>query len=182
MESYFAVAKHLLKYEEKAKKRWDKGDYWWELRACDYYEEFEKTKIMLPDIALRPQSMYDTEGFYCVNTAYIIPLDDKHLLAILNSKLTHFYYSNITSTIRGGYMRFIRQYLKTIPIIQSTNPQITNLVDTLLNLNKQLKSVNLETERLQIQRAIDHSEKKIDEMVYELYGLSEEEIEIIERG
>ncbi len=181
-ENYPAIARHLVQYEEKAKKRYDKGDYWWELRACEYYEEFEKPKILLPDIALRPQAMYDNQGFYCVNTAYIMPVDDKFLLAILNSKLVRFFYSNITSTIRGGYMRFIRQYLEKIPISTNTNPILSALVDNVLQLNQQLCSVTLETERQQLQRAIDHAERKIDELVYGLYGLTEEEIKIIENN
>ncbi len=40
----------------------------------------------------------------------------------------------------------------------------------------------METQRNQLQRAIDHSEKKIDKLVYKLYGFSEEEIEIIENS
>ncbi|KKK48482.1 hypothetical protein LCGC14_3144680, partial [marine sediment metagenome] len=53
-------------------------------------------------------------------------------------------------------------------------------VDNLMKLNEQLPSTKLETQRQQIQRAIDHVEKKIDELVYALYGLSKEEIEIID--
>ena len=137
---------------------------------------------MLPDIAIRPQAIYDDQGFFCVNTAYIIPVNDKFLLAILNSKLVHFYYSKITSTIRGGYMRFIRQYLETIPITKSQNLKIIQHVDNLLQLNKQFSNIKLETQRQQIQRTIDHTEKKIDELIYELYGLTEEEIKIIEES
>ncbi len=181
-EMYSAIALHLEPYADKAQNRWDQGDYWWELRACDYYDEFENIKIMLPDIAIRPQAMYDDQGLYCVNTAYIIPSDNKLLLAILNSKLVHFYYSKISSTIRGGYMRFIRQYLETIPITKSQNTQFIQLVDDILKLNEQLQSTKLETQRQQIQRTIDHAEKKIDELVYELYGLTEDEIKIVEES
>jgi len=182
-ETYPAIANHLAFYEEPGQKRWDKGDYWWELRACDYYEAFEKHKIMLPDIALRMQALYDCEGFFCVNTAYIIPVDDKFLLAILNSNLIKFFYSRITSSIQGGYLRFIRQYLEKIPIPQTSElakNQIIQIISNLLSLNKELSSAILDTQRQQIQRTIDYSEKKIDELVYQLYGLSEEEIGIIE--
>jgi hypothetical protein len=48
---YPAIAKHLEPFEDKADKRCDKGDYWWELRACEYYDKFEKPKILYPDIA-----------------------------------------------------------------------------------------------------------------------------------
>jgi hypothetical protein len=39
-QEYPAIANHLLAFEEKAKARWDKGEYWWELRPCDYNDVF----------------------------------------------------------------------------------------------------------------------------------------------
>jgi len=45
-------------------------------------------------------------------------------------------------------------------------------------LNKELQTTKLETQQQQIQRTISHSENKIDELVYELYGLTKEEIQI----
>jgi adenine-specific DNA-methyltransferase len=130
------------------------------------------------------QATYDNKGFYCVNTAYIIPVDDKYLLGILNSKLVHFYYLKISSTIRGGYLRFIRQYLETIPIVvnKQIKPEIIKLVDQLLQLNEELQNVKLQTQRDQIQNKIDYCENRINKIVYELYGLTEEEIAIIENS
>ena len=180
--TYPAIAKHFKTYSNKLEKRLDKGNYWWELRACDYFKEFEKPKIMLPDIAKKTEATYDNKGYYCVNTAYIIPVDNKFLLGVLNSKLITYYYSKITSSIRGGYFRFIRQYLEKIPISKKRNPEIVKCVEDLLHLNKDLHTSTLTTQRQQIQRAIDHAERKIDELVYELYGLSEEEVRIIEEA
>ncbi|MFW5774582.1 MAG: Eco57I restriction-modification methylase domain-containing protein, partial [Tangfeifania sp.] len=135
-EKYPAVANHLIQFKEKAKKRYDKGQYWWELRACDYYEEFEKPKVMLPDISTRCEALIDAdENFYCVNTAYIIPGLSKSDLGILNSKLVLFYYSNLTQTIRGGYFRFIRQYLEQIPFIKTDT--LDEKVTQILALKKQ---------------------------------------------
>ncbi len=45
-ENYHSIAAYLKPFEEKGKNRFDKGEYWWELRACDYYDEFEKPKII----------------------------------------------------------------------------------------------------------------------------------------
>lgn len=132
-------------FEEKGEKRFDKGDYWWELRACDYYNEFEKNKISIPDIALRMQATYDDQKFYLVNTAYIIPLDDKYLLAILNSNLIQFLYSKISSSIRGGYFRFIRQYLEILPIKddKTFREEIDHLVESMLQLHKEKQQTTL---------------------------------------
>ena len=66
------------------------------------------------------------------------------------------------------------------PVEKGRHDKIVNLVSNLLKLNEQLQSTKLESQRQQIQRAIDHAEKKIDVLVYGLYGLSEEEIKIVE--
>lgn len=41
---YPAIANYLSSFSESAEKRSDKGEFWWELRACDYYDEFEKQR------------------------------------------------------------------------------------------------------------------------------------------
>ncbi len=188
-KNYPAVANHLSPFIEAAKKRYDKGEYWWELRACDYIEEFGKPKIVLPDISLRGNFMVDLEGNkYCVNTAYIISSDDKYLLGILNSSLVSFFYRNISSTYRGGYLRFIYQYLIQIPVfkIDFTNKlqkkkhdQTVALVDQMLDFHKQLAQAKLPQQKTVLNRQIEATDRQIDELVYELYGLTEEEIKIV---
>ena len=181
-EKYPAIAKHLEPFEAKAKKRFDKGEYWWELRACEYYDEFEKPKIMLPDIALKMQAQFDTKATYCVNTAYIIPVNDKYLLGLINSKITSYYYSKISTSIRGGYFRFIRQYLEQIPIpiVAKNKNEIITLVDQLLFLHQEKSTTKLESSLAQIQGKIDYCERRVDELVYELYGLTEDERKVVE--
>jgi hypothetical protein len=172
-KNYPAIANHLKPFEKAAKKRTDQGDFWWELRACDYYNEFEMEKIMLPDISQRAEALLDPNAMHCVNTAYIIPKSDKYLLALINSNLVHFFYSNLTSTIRGGYLRFIRQYIAQIPVIEPSKEvrkKIEELVSQIIEIKKKSPIENtsiLETE--------------IDQLVYDVYGLSEEEISIVEK-
>ena len=168
--TYPAIARHLAAFRDKAEARYDKGDFWWELRACDYYDEFEKPKVMLPDISLRSEALLDQNGeFYSVNTAYIIPGLSKSDLGILNSKLIMFFYSNLTQTIRGGYFRFIRQYLEQIPFVK------TNVMDDLVSNILLVKKQNPTADSTEL-------EHQIDQLVYKLYDLTEEEINIIENG
>jgi type II restriction/modification system DNA methylase subunit YeeA len=174
-KDYPGIAEYLKQFNIKARNRYDKGEYWWELRACDYYKEFEKPKIILPDISLRGNFTLDEEGkYYIVNTAYMIGSSEKFLLGILASKLIDFYYRNISSSYRGGYLRFIYQYLAQIPIVQASNNQknkIENKVDQILQQKQHSPSVATST-----------LEAEIDEMVYDLYGLTEEEREIVEEA
>ncbi len=127
IERYPAIFAHLQHYQPQLEARWDKGNHWWELRSCDYYEEFEKPKIIFPDIAKSSQFAFDTQGLYAANTAYIM-LGDSHplyLLALLNSSLVEFFFRSISAMIRGDYLRFIFQYVAQIPIrrIAFTTPE-----------------------------------------------------------
>ena len=183
-EEYPIIAKHLEPFQSKCEKRSDKGDYWWELRACDYYDDFESPKIILPDIAIKMQATYDLVGFYCVNTAYIIPTEEKFLLAILNSKLIHYYYSKISSSIRGGYLRFIRQYLEEIPIKENckNKSEIKEIIEKIIGLNNELSIIKLSATQSHIESKIAFFEDKLDSILYSEYGLTSEEIQIIENS
>ena len=121
-ENYPAVARHLEPYADKAQKRYDKGEYWWELRTCDYYEGFEKPKIILPDISVEGNFLLDQDGhFYSANTTYIICSSDKYLLGILNSSLMTFFYRNNFAAYRGGFLRFFTSTLRSYQSIPLTS-------------------------------------------------------------
>ena len=166
--TYPAVANYLLPFKTSAEKRSDKGDFWWELRACDYYNEFEKSKVMLPDISIRCEALLDDCGhFYSVNTAYIISGLGLSDLGILNSKLVLYFYTKLSQTIRGGYFRFIRQYLMQIPMVK------TSILDDIVRQVIETKKQNPSADTTDL-------ENQIDQLVYQLYGLTDEEIKIIE--
>ena len=165
-EKYPAVMRYLKDFEVKAKARYDKGNYWWELRACDYYDNFEKEKIILPDISIRCEALIDKSNHYTANTAYVIPgLKEEHL-ALLNSSLLLFFYSYLTQTIRGGYFRFIRQYLVQLPIADINEDFIKKLKEKAVEIIY-IKSLNHVANTREL-------EKEIDQLVYQLYGLTEE--------
>jgi arsenate reductase-like glutaredoxin family protein len=52
--------------------------------------------------------------------------------------------------------------------------------DQMLSLNKQLQSAKTEYEKTALQRQIDATDMQIDELVYELYGITDDERKIIE--
>jgi hypothetical protein len=191
---YPAIKKHLLKFKTRLEPKprnysgpeWKgrkAGSYaWFELQdAVDYFEKFEKPKIILPDIALRMQATYDINNNYLVNTAYIIPVDDKALLGILNSKVITYYYSKVSSSIRGGYLRFIRQYLEQIPIVydEAIHQQIRLQVEQILTLKKKVHSARLDSEVQHIESHIGRLDVQIDSLVFKLYNLQPNEIKII---
>ncbi len=186
-ESYPAIAAHLKPFAEKGKKRYDKGEYWWELRTCDYYAEFEQPKIIVPSIVKSASYVFDTDGFYSNDKTTIISTDDLYLLGILNSKVSDFAMHSIASTKQGGYFEYKPMYLQqlTIRTIDFNNPsekavhdKLVSLVDSMLELHKKKSSIPPSAERNKIEREIAITDEKIDEVVYGLYGITEEKRKI----
>ena len=188
IKDYPAIFQYLKSFEQQLQKRWDKGNHWWELRACDYYAKFMQPKIIYPDIATSCRFVLDTQGYFGANTTYFIPGNDLYLLGILNSRLAFFYFSTVCAGLEGGgktYLRFFGQYLEGFPV--STRPSgstvamdVTNLVEHMLRLHQQLAAALTPTDKTLLQRQIDSTDAQIDALVYELYGLNDDEIKLVE--
>ena len=152
----------------------DQGENWWNLRACAYYSEFEKEKIVYPDISSSMRACYDTTKALCLQTTYILPTNDLSLFAILNSRLFDWYakykFQNLNDPWAGGGLRFIAQYMEKVPIAKRTPEQkaeLSELVEQILENPAGEKVSDLE--------------KEIDTLVYRLYELSAQEIVLIEQ-
>jgi len=191
--NYAGIANHLEPFAKALRARQDQGDFWWELRPCDYYEVFHEPKLVFPDICKYPRFAYDDTGIYLTNTAYALGTGDKYLLGILNSRLFWFAISNISIPfgVRAGEFRYrlIYQYMEKVPIRKldlnkpgerATHDRMVLLVDSMLAMHKQLASAKGEAQRGAIQRQIEATDREIDRLVYDLYGLTEEEIAIVE--
>lgn len=188
-QNYPAIANHLQPFSEAAEKRYDKGEHWWELRACDYYDEFENQKIIYPNICKRPEFAFDQNGIYTNQKCFIIPTDNMYLLGMLNSSTTYFLFRSILPKLRGDFYEPSYVYFKDFPIrtIDFSNSadaarhdRMVSLVDQMLSLHKQLHEARTPHEQTGLQRQIEAIDGQIDALVYELYELTEEEIKIIE--
>ena len=190
-DEYPALAAHLEPFSVAAQKRYDKGQYWWELRACEYYAEFEKPNILFPDISLRGNFVLDMDRHYAVNTIYLLPSGDMFLLGLLNSLLLTFFYKANYATFRGGYLRFFEQYLSELPIAnvavgagqsEARHDKMLALVQRMLGLHKGVQAAKTDHERGVFERQIAATDEEIDRLVYELYGLTDEEIAIVDEA
>lgn len=188
---YPSIAAHFKPYSEKAQKRYDKGEYWWELRACDYYKEFEKPKIIIPAIVQKASYTFDELSFYSNDKTSIIATDDLYLLGLLNSQVLDFVLHSMASTKQGGYFEYKPMYVQQLPIrkIDFNNPteyashdKIVQLVEQMLTLNKQLAKASVPQTKTVLKRQIEATNRQIDELVYQLYGLTGEEIDIVEKS
>ena len=104
--------------------------------------------------------------------------------ALINSKLLNFYYYKNFSNGSNLTVNISKTYLEMLPIPKNPAPetqkQIIKLVETMLQLNKDLQAATLPEQKEQIQQRINYTDKKIDQLVYQLYDLTEEEIKVVE--
>ena len=203
IDRYPAIREHLAQWKEdltpkknKSTKRGRKpGRYeWYEIQDdVAYWEAFDKPKLIFPDIAKEPRFCIDTGGHYLANTAYCLGTDDHYLLGVLNSRLFWFAISNISIPfgVRAGQYRYrlIYQYMKKVPIrvvgLSDTadigrRDRVAKLVIAMLDLHKQFAAAKSEVQKSLIRRQINATDAEIDRLVYDLYGLTAEEIAIVE--
>jgi len=183
-KTFPALYKYFMKvadFETKGKglfNRVDQGDYWWELRDCSYYSEFGKEKIVWQEIVSGPNFAYDTSGIFMDATAYIMTGKNlKYLIGLLNSKPVAFFFRKFyagSGLGKIGY-RYKKTFLErlTLPPITLENVPIVNQIVSFVDQILEKKKQNPDAD-------IKDVEAKIDELIYKLYGLTEEEIRIIE--
>lgn len=173
INDYPAIKKHLDKYSSKLQKRADKGDTFYNLRNCAYLEDFEKDKITWKEMGNSPAFMYDKDYYYTNDTCRIMVGNHLiFLLSIFNSKCWDFIFKKFYS---GGGLgndgfRYKSEFMLDTPIPEpdkNTESKLVGLVDSII----QLKKENKDTSEI---------EGEVDRIVYSLYGLSDEEIKIIE--
>ena len=172
--TYPAIHAHFEPFRAHLIKRSDQGKYFWELRACTYWEEFQQPKIVYPDIAQGTEFSFDNNRYFFGNTSYLLPTKEMWLLGLLNSKVVFWFYTKTSTQIRGGFVRFIAQYVSQIPIPNIKPAQkefISKIVDQILAAKRTTPDADVST-----------LEKEIDGCIYELYNLTVEEICIVEES
>jgi len=178
IDNYPAIFRHLKHYQKQLEKRWDKGEHWWELRVCDYYEEFEKPKIVWPEIAKESRFTLDSSFYYLNNKCFMIPTFDFCLLGILNSNCVWQFLLTKCSPLgnpdRGGGIELRQIYMAQLPIPSASPSEskvITSLVKNRLELTEKLKEAFTAKQKADIQDEIEEVEREIDLKVAGLYGV-----------
>ncbi len=154
---------------------------------------FEKPKIIVPDYNNVASFSYDQRGHFYKTGYGVLPrekrVDCHYLLGLLNSKLLFWYLRRIGTFLRGGYVRFWTQFLEPLPIRlvdlaakgdKAAHDRMVKLVDSMLALHKQLAAANSAAQKAIIQRQIGATDRQIDRLVYALYGLTADEIAVVE--
>ena len=170
--TYPSIHAYFELFRERLIKRYDQGKYFWELRSCAYWEEFQQPKIVYPDIAQGTEFSFDDDGHFLGNTSYLLPTQEIWVLGLLNSKAVFWFYTKTSTQIRGGFVRFIAQYVSQIPI-PTIQPAQKALIGEIVNQILDAKHTNPDTD-------VSELENEIDQIVYLLYDLTPEEIAIVE--
>ncbi len=124
-KTYPAIHEFFDTMRKELTKRWDQGKYFWELRSCDYWQEFGHPKVISTKISIQPTFAVDFEGYFLGNTSYFIPTGKKALFvsAILNSSLFFGYAKRVFVEKQGGWYEVQPQGLEAFPIPPATGDQ-----------------------------------------------------------
>ena len=180
------IKNHLLAYYNNLKPKTigdslegrKPGNYkWFEiLDNTAYYLEFEKTEEIIWGLTADKWAFtLDTEQHYLPSNAYILTSETvsiRFILGLLNSKLLHYYFGFIGVMTAGGAYTLKAATIESLPIAIGTREQqkeIALKVDSILNAKAADKQAD-----------VSSIESEIDLLVYDLYGLSEEDIKIVE--
>ena len=190
--SYLKKSRESLKgrgYFEKSNKEW------YELWCQRDLKQLAKKKIVVPELAEKNRFAIVDENIFYGDTVCGITLKDdvfvdiRFILGILNSKLIEFYFKKTSVPKAGGYYIYKTMFLKNIPIRKidfenhadkAAHDRLVELVQQMLELHRRRAESGDPRTREMLDRHITTTDQHIDRLVYELYGLTEEEIKIVE--
>lgn len=167
---------------------------------CDVLNEntlklFKSKKIVVRGVAKRLTAMLDTEGVGMLVAVHSVKsdiYDNRFILGLLNSTLINWVHliQFYSARIPEGSLRYPISFLSNLPIHtidfnnkddKAMHDRMVELVEVMLKLNKELHEQKLsERDREALKRRIDYTDREIDKLVYKLYGLTDDEIRIVE--
>ena len=188
---YLKKHKAMLMAREKGRFR---GANWFAFGYPKSMTLFQRPKLVVPDYNNMASFTFDGEGYFYKTGYGIISLDGAqesllYLLGLLNTRLLFDYLVRVGTTLRGGYVRFWTQFIEQLPIrtIDFSDPadvarhdQMVALVERMLDLHKKLAAAAIPADKELYKRQIEATDRQIDALVYELYGLTKDEIAIVE--
>jgi len=194
------IASFLAPYKSKLSKKREtqQGKLpWYCLHWARNENDLDKEKILIRQTASKIIGVFDNKAFYPIDSIHTLNLlnDDnsqkklQYILGILNSKLFEYLYHWKLDEVGKVFPQIKKVNIEWLPIrkidLSDRNDKtryerMVFHVERMLNMHEQLSNVKMSADRELYQRQIDATEREIDRLVYELYGLTEEEIRIVE--
>lgn len=198
LKTKYPHAWDYLKINEKALKDRESGKMktkgWYAFTYPKSMLDYREPKIMTPNSAFYSSFSFDKTGKYYVTTGvaggYCLKLkedylfDELYLLGVLNSKLMTFLNKKIGKSLRGKYYSYEGRIIGNYPIIElSPDKQrpFIELVEKMINLTSDVSCCKTPKEKKLLEIQLNKKDEEIDQLVYELYDLTEDEIKIVEK-
>lgn len=170
---YPAVCGWLMSHRTRLIKRDDQGVYFWELRSCAYWDEFDCRKIVIPAIANEAGYALDSGDCYSNDkTSICVSEDAEFLAAVLNSNPLQFQIVQVSASRQNGYFEYKPMYLTPLPIPAASPSEKSRLSA----LAKSCAKATAKKDN----SALTAYEAEINKIVYRLFDLTAKEIHLIE--
>ena len=160
IQEYPVLKAHLDQYADKLQVRADKGNTPYNLRNCAYIKDFDRPKVMWKIIGCNINFAFDRDGMLCNNAVNIMTGDERQLLqfvALMNSRLFDWYLKLTTEAeVQGGGIQLYVTTLETTPLQLSFPDTFCDAINAMTKNEKTIADIEC--------------------YIYELYGLTAEEI------
>jgi hypothetical protein len=178
IEDFPAIKQHLLSFDyDRIKQTGEPGarkktnNKWFETQdSINYWEDFSGQKIVWGNLNLTATYCIAESGIFVNAPCPMIVPANKYLLAVLNSKLADYYIRSLGVTRNGGYFEYKPMFIEKLPVPIIPPEQQLKF--------EELVSVIIEHKKCKKSNCIE--EREIDNLVFQIYDLSEAEIEFIE--
>jgi adenine-specific DNA-methyltransferase len=176
IERYPAIEAYLAQFRKALERRDEvrnNGPCPWYALSRSRSENrwaFEQPKIIYPHFNIESNFAYDDSGAYGNDKTYVIPEASLFLLGLLNSCVSCFFLQQLAPSVQQGYMEFRTIYVSQIPVPDASparKADVEALVRKLLDAKGQ-------------EPQVAEWEGELNSLVYQAYGLTEEEIAIVE--
>jgi hypothetical protein len=150
-------------------------------------------KIVIRQIGVTPTASVITEPIAVTGNIFTARgsslTEEKFLLAVINSRLTAYFWRIMFADFKTSFPQVTIFSLSQVPVwkVDVAKPsdrarqdRLVGLVDKMLALTPKLRAATADAERQALQNAVTATDQQIDALVYELYGLTEEEIALVE--
>jgi hypothetical protein len=183
-----AIARYLVSHEDLFRARAGPGALWWE-SDCDEFWREPRKKILVPARSARPAFFFDTGHGIGDGETFAIPSAGLNLAGVLNSRLMRFVLDQSARQAVGDRQAFTWEDIGNLPIRtpdfdrseeMTLHDRMEKLVRRIIELKKNCRAAEPGHERDTLLTRYQAMNARIDALVYELYGLTPEEIAVVE--
>ncbi len=194
--AYLLGHKPKLRERQDSRRFYARGEDWYRHLRAGSFNLIHPKKLAVKGIALRcsiglleEHTTFDGARCPCIILKPSAQLQEEYVLGMMNSKLAGHYLKAVCPQKLHGYIEFTAKGLTDFPIrvIDPANKtdvaahdRIVALVEKMLDLHKQRATAKTPHEQTALDRQISATDAQIDRLVYDLYGLTEDEIKLVE--